>query len=73
MDHTPLTIHCMPCPRCGKQHEPSEYKPQPQRQRVGSRGIPHAPDDVQCECGAVLRHVVPLFCVDVFGWHWKIL
>jgi hypothetical protein len=85
----------MPCPRCGKQHEKGEYRPQPgQAQKplgdlvVGKDGNPHppghrlhgvrsgtpfGPDDVTCECGAVLRHTVPVFAVGPYGWHWRIL
>lgn len=36
-------------------------------------GTPVAPADVLCDCGAKLRHTVPIFSVDVFGWHWSIL
>ncbi len=36
-------------------------------------GTPYGPADVSCECGAVLRHTVPIFAVDPYGWHWRIL
>lgn len=63
-----------PCPRCGRLHVPSEYKPQPQRfDPKINEGVPIAPDDVQCPCGATLRHSVPFFKVNASGWVWRIL
>lgn len=36
-------------------------------------GTPYAPADVVCDCGATLRHTVPIFASDIYGWHWEIL
>lgn len=79
----------MPCPRCGKMHEKGEYVPRPElaKQPLGKvmegasktygvevrSGTPVCPADVECECGATLRHTVPIFIVGVYGWHWRIL
>ena len=79
----------MPCPRCKKMHAKGEYGPRPElatkplgkvveaaTRKHGSEvrsGTPYAPPDVTCDCGAVLRHSVPLFKVDAFGWHWRIM
>ena len=64
----------MPCPRCKTMHAKGKYAPlgKPMRSGVLS-GTPYAPQDVDCQCGAKLRHVVPIFKVDPYGWHWKIL
>jgi hypothetical protein len=62
----------MPCPRCKTLHKKGEYKPQPERQKDG-KGIPYGPDHVQCDCGAKLMHVVPLFMNSHFGWEWRIM
>lgn len=76
----------MPCPRCGKMHVVGEYVPHPERatkplgkvmpnvSRIHGvevrEGTPFGPDDVQCDCGATLRHTVPIFGS---GSHWRIL
>jgi hypothetical protein len=62
-----------PCPRCGKEHTHSEYKPQPDRKLPWQKGMPSAPDDIKCDCGALLRHIVPFFKMTKSGWMWKIL
>lgn len=78
-----------PCPRCKKMHERSDYIPRPElatkplgkiiesaskKQGVEVReGCPYAPLDVECECGATLRHTVPIFRVTNSGWYWRIL
>jgi hypothetical protein len=77
----------MPCPRCKKMHKKGPYVPRPElaKKPLGDvipnspsgqevrYGTPIGPADVQCECGANLRHTVPIFCVDIYGWHWRIL
>lgn len=79
----------MPCPRCGKMHERGEYVPRPEcaTKPLGKvmeksskkwgfevrENTPIGPKDVQCDCGATLRHTVPIFCVSIYGWHWRIL
>lgn len=79
----------MPCPRCKKLHERGDYVPRPElaRKPLGKvleastkkygvevrSGTPLGPLDVDCECGAKLRHVVPLFAVNPYGWRWEIL
>jgi hypothetical protein len=77
----------MPCPRCGKLHKEGPYVPRPElaKKPLGDfltwgpyagkvrAHTPFSPADVQCECGATLRSTVPLFNVDVYGWHWRIL
>ena len=80
----------MPCPRCKTLHEQGEYIPRPElatkplgrlmeaaTKRYGTptySGTPIGPADVHCECGALLRHTVPLFAVGhPYGWHWRIL
>ena len=72
----------MPCPRCKKLHRKGEYVPRPdlakkplgEMMKNGVRsGTPYAPLDLTCSCGAVLRVTVPIFCVDPYGWHWRIL
>lgn len=79
----------MPCPRCKKMHAKGEYVPRPElatkplgrimeaaSKRYGIEvraGTPVAPNDVQCDCGAKLRHVVPIFAVDPYGWRWEIM
>jgi hypothetical protein len=76
------TNEAMPCPRCGAMHQRGEYGPRPELAtrplgkeiRPGVRsGTPYAPPDMQCPCGAVLRHTAPIFAVDPYGWHWRIL
>lgn len=79
----------MPCPRCKRMHACGEYIPRPElatkplgkvvpkvSEKYGKEvrsGTPFAPPDIQCECGATLRHTVPLFAVGPYGWHWRIL
>lgn len=36
-------------------------------------GTPYGPPDVTCACGAVLRHIVPIFKTTSTGWVWTIL
>ncbi len=72
----------MPCPRCKKLHAVGDYGPRPElaTKPLGDEispggvryGTPYAPPDVTCECGAVLRHTVPIFATDPYGWHWRI-
>lgn len=62
-----------PCPRCGMMYAAGEYKPQPSRKPETLKGMPFAPDDIDCQCGAKLRHSVPMFKVNASGWYWKIL
>lgn len=62
----------MPCPVCGKMHPRGPYEPRPERQKPG-KGVPIGPADVRCECGALLRHFVPIFRTDRYGWHWRAL
>jgi hypothetical protein len=49
----------------GRPHEPgSKYH--------GVRsGTPFAPPDVRCDCGALLRHVVPIFMTNANGYEWR--
>jgi hypothetical protein len=63
----------MPCPRCGRPHPVGQYGPRPDLKMEGTDGTPYAPPDVRCDCGALLRHTVPIFAVDPYGWHWRIL
>lgn len=63
----------MPCPRCGKQNEVGPYVQRPDLRKDDRRGMPLAPEDVVCECGAVLRHSVPLFKVTSTGWLWQMI
>jgi hypothetical protein len=67
-----VTPPTMPCPRCGKQHAAGPFQAQPDRKKANDDGMPYAPDDVQCDCGAVLRHTVPLFVTTSQGWEWRI-
>jgi hypothetical protein len=62
----------MPCPKCGTEHAKGNYGPRPDLRKEG-KGMPHAPADVSCICGAVLRHTVPLFATGPYGWHWRIV
>lgn len=50
------------CPVCGTPHKAGEYKDQ---------GGYWRPDDVACPCGAILRHTVPLFMPNSYGYIWK--
>ncbi len=75
----------MPCPRCKKKHPKGKYVPRPElaKKPLGEKvlrvvdgvevrsGTPFAPPDVQCDCGATLRHIVPIFAVDPYGWRWE--
>jgi hypothetical protein len=61
------------CPRCGKVHMMGPYGPRPELRVPDSKGMPYAPPDVQCDCGAVLRVQTPIFKVTASGWNWKIL
>lgn len=61
-----------PCPRCGMMHLAGEYVARPDLQN-DQKGMPHCPPDVQCTCGALLRHSVPLFKISKSGWVWRIL
>lgn len=62
----------MPCPRCRRLHKRGEYVKRPDLQ-TKAKGVPIGPQDVICDCGAKLRHTVPIFMIDVFGWHWRIM
>lgn len=66
-------LNSNPCPRCGKYHEASEYVKRPELKKSKESGIPLAPLDIECDCGAKLRHTVPLFKVTANGWRWRIL
>ena len=59
------------CPHCGRTHELGEYGPRPELKKNNRAGIPCAPPDVQCECGATLRMCVPVFKANATGWYWK--
>ncbi len=63
----------MPCPRCGVEHAVGDYVERPDLQKPGQKGVPCAPPDVDCQCGARLRQMVPIFAVGPYGWRWKIL
>lgn len=70
----------MPCPRCSKLHRAGPYVARPDLKQpavneiaYSAAGVPHCPADVDCDCGAKLRHSVPLFAVGPYGWHWRIL
>ena len=57
----------MPCPKCGRRHARGEYKTWPP-DAAGKRYS--SPPDVECPCGLVLQHTVPIFMVDPYGWRW---
>ena len=79
----------MPCPRCKKLHIIGPYIPRPElaqkplgkimeasTRKYGTEvrsGTPFCPADVPCDCGALLRHTVPIFRVSIYGWNWRIL
>lgn len=63
----------MPCPRCGEEHERGQYVERLELALPNSKGKPYAPPDVQCDCGALLRHSVPVMKVNATGWVWRIL
>lgn len=72
----------MPCPRCSRKYECGDCVPRPELAKKplgpmlksGVRaGTPYTPNDVVCECGAILRVVVPIFKVSEAGWYWEII
>jgi hypothetical protein len=63
---TDTNVQSMPCPKCGVMHKLGAYRTWPPEDGK----VYCAPPDVQCPCGLVLRHAVPIFMVDPFGWHW---
>lgn len=64
------TANAEPCPYCGRLHECGGYIERPDLTKPGS-GMAYAPADKQCECGALLRHSVPLFKMSATGWVWR--
>lgn len=64
---TTTKTESMPCPKCGTKHEVGNYVTWPPE--AGKRYS--APPDVECPCGLVLRHSVPIFKVDPYGWRWE--
>lgn len=56
-----------PCPKCGVEHEVGPYLRWPE-----GGNIFVAPEDVKCNCGIVLRIMVPVFKMNEHGWLWKI-
>jgi hypothetical protein len=63
----------MPCPRCKKMHQRGPYVKRPDLKEPKHEGVPVCPADVWCDCGATLRHFVPIFMMDRYGWHWEIV
>ena len=57
----------MPCPKCKRMHARGEYRTWPPDAK-GKRYC--CPADVECPCGLVLQHTVPLFAVGRYGWRW---
>lgn len=60
-----------PCPNCQRMQTAGKYTPHEVDTPEGKR-IAMNPPDVLCECGATLRHTVPLFHQGN-GWKWRIV